>query len=699
MEKNVLILAEKPSVAKDISFALDKTAKNQDGYIEAQNGKMIITYAFGHLYKIADGVMPPTTTEAELPFFPEEFRYEAISSGSKQSRNIKNLLKKVDSVVIATDAGREGELIARLILIESGWTNWEKTYRFWTSEALSEEAVNKGFDNLKPASQFDKYYYSALSRQHSDFVLGLNLSRIASVKGGGRWSIGRVQTPILKIICDRYLERENFKPEEYFVIESLYNKNGESFSGNLILEDKNRFDKDLLEKIFDEVNSLSEHGAKVKSISKEIKKDLPPILHSLTSLQQEANKAFGYTAQQTLDIAQALYETHKVLSYPRTDSNYLSDNDTSMVSEILNKLNYSHLEKNISDNRIFNSQKLTDHHALIPLKDFSGTDKEANVYNLVKKRFLAAFSSPFEYEDQKVITSIGDHNFESTGKKILSVGWMEFYEQKEKFLPVLEENETIKIEEIINHQKWTKPSGHYNDSSILKRMEILNLGTPATRSNIIEKLIKIDYIKRDKKSLVATEKGLELIDKIGSSDVTSPEMTQIWEERLTKVNSASDYDNFLQDIKNLTYDEVTKFKSLDISRKSSPKQISLVKKLSKDKGIALPENFDINDFQSCSVFITEALEKPNVSIGNCEICEDKGGLIDFGKGIKCEKCERVVWKEMSGKKLTQKEIFALFTGKETPLKDLKSKAGKKYSAIYILKEKIEFVSYINQTKK
>ncbi len=694
--ETTLVLTEKPSVAKDIASALDPSAKTQDGFILAKNGQMIITYAFGHLYQIENGIMPPTTAEDDLPFFPEKFKYETTSSGSKQARNIKNLLKGVQKVVIATDAGREGELIARLILIESGWSNWTNTYRFWTSEALSGEAVKKGFNNLKPALQYDNYYYSAISRQHGDFTMGLNLSRIASMKGGGRWSIGRVQTPVLKILCDRHLERDNFKPVEYYIIEALFVKAGFQFPGTLQLPEEEKLSKEKAQNIFERIQK--ENYATVRSVVKDYQKEPAPVLHSLTSLQREANKVFGYTAQQTLDIAQGLYEKYKVLSYPRTDSNYLSDNDQALASEILHKLGHQKLEENIQGNKIFNSKKLTDHHALVPLQDFLAEGKEGNVYGLVKKRFLTTFSSDFEYEKQKVITKVDNYDFVSTGKKILRPGWMVFYETKESLLPALKENETIGIEKIENLQKWTKAPGDFNDSSILKKMETLNLGTPATRAGILEKLIKIDYVKREKKALIATDKGLELIEKIGSSNVTSAELTQEWEEKLLKVSSRSDYEQFLGGIQGFTSSEVAKMKTLEISKKSSPKQIALARKLAKEKGLSLPEKLD--DFQTCSDFITDAIKKPSLSRGNCGMCEQKGELHDIGKGVKCVSCERVVWKEVSGKKLTEKEILDLFSGKEVPLKGLKSKAGKKYAAAYQLKDKqAEFVKYINETKK
>lgn len=693
--ENLLILTEKPSVAKDIAAALDPGATSKEGYISALSGKVIITYAFGHLFKIAGDLMPPTPSVNDLPFFPDKFRYEPTSSGAKQGKNIKNLLKGIEKVVIATDAGREGELIARLILIETGWKNWDNTFRFWTSEALTAPVVKHGFNNLKPASQYDNYYFSAISRQHGDYTLGLNLSRIASIKGGGIWSIGRVQTPVLKILSDRFHERQDFTPLEYHVIEGTFIKSGSSYTGFLILPGDEVISK---EKALDVYLKIKDSGSgTVKSVVSEFHKEQSPVLHSLTSLQREANKIHGYTAQQTLDIAQSLYENHKVLSYPRTDSNYLADNDQHLVSSMLQVLGYKDLKINIPGNKIFDSKKLTDHHALVPLDEFNKEGKELNVYNLVKNRFLAAFSNDFEYEKQKVITTVGDFDFESTGKRILKSGWMVFYEQKEKALPVLSEGEKIKVEKVENLQKWTKPPQDYNDSSILKKMEVLNLGTPATRASILEKLIKIDYIKREKKALIATGKGLELISKINSSDVVSPELTREWEEKLGKISSRRDYDLFLEQIKNFTANEVAKIKVVEIAKKSSAKQLELARKLSKEKGLSLPENLD--EFHCCSEFITRAIKEPGVNVGTCSLCEGNSPLQDIGKGVKCLGCERVVWKEMFGKKMSEKDVLSLFSGKQVSLRNLKSKSGKRFSAIFALKEKVELVQYINDNKK
>lgn len=308
---------------------------------------------------------------------------------------------------------------------------------------------------------------------------------------------------------------------------------------------------------------------------------------------------------------------------------------------------------------------------------------------------MAAFSSDFEYEDQKVTTQISAYEFISKGKKVLRPGWRVFYEAKETLLPAMRENETIGIQKIENLQKWTKAPGEYNDASILKKMEQLNLGTPATRAGILEKLIKVDYLKRDKKALIATQKGRELIQKLQGSDVTSAELTKTWEDKLLSVFNRKDYEEFLKEIQGFTTQEVNKLKKLEVSRGASAKQLALAKKLAKEKGLALPEN--IEDLSVCSAFIEEALDKASVAIGKCGLCD--GDLKDIGKGVKCEKCARIVWKEISGKKLSEKEILSLFTGEEVILKNLKSKAGKAYTAVFKLTEKVELVRYINQTKK
>ena len=688
-----LILTEKPSVARDIATGLTSNFTQKDGFIEADNGETIITHAFGHLYHIDQSIMP---REKELPFFPAHFRYETTSSGGKQARIIKNLLQKAEKVIIATDAGREGELIARLILNQSGWTSYQNTYRFWTSQALSPQVVKANFQSLKPATIFDNYYFSSLSRQHSDFILGLNLSRIASIKGGGIWSVGRVQTPVLRMICDRFQERKNFNPQEYFVIDATFQKGDQSFDGILFFEENDQLSKDISNQIFQELKPyISTENAVVSHILKEEKTEKPPVLHSLTSLQQEANKVYGYTAAETLKIAQSLYETHKALSYPRTDSNFMSNDDQQMVKKILLILDHEDLEKNINGNKIFNSSKLTDHHALVPLQNFQGDGKEQNIFDLVKRRFLAVFSDSFKYEVQKVFIKIESHpyTFISTGKKIIESGWSIFYDQKEKFIPVLAEGEKLNIENIQESQKWTKPPSEFNDSSILKKMENLNLGTPATRSGILEKLVKVGYVERQKKSLVATEKGLELITKINSSQVTSPELTQEWEIKLEKVKDKNDYLHFLDAIKQFTTQEVHRISKLDIKRSASSKQINFAKSLAKQKGISLPEN--IEDFDICKGFIEKAMEMNSKPLLNCQMCSEQGNVIDFGKGFKCESCGRIVWKKVASKTLTETQVKNLFEGQKIQVKGLKSKTGNTFDAELMFKDKeVKIVNYL-----
>jgi DNA topoisomerase-3 len=576
-----LILTEKPSVAQDFAKALKAVKKN--GYFE--NDRYYITYALGHLFEIDDSIANPKWNLDELPIIPERFKYKLKNGG--QFKVIKELLGKSDKVVIATDAGREGELIARIILQQAGWKNWDKTYRFWTSSALTEEVVLEGLRNLKPAKEFDSLYYSALARQHSDWIVGINLTRAVSLKASkGVWSVGRVQTPTLALIVDRDLEIENFKPQEYYVIKGLFNKK-QDYEGMLIVkkvsegkreeeEEDNGSEDDLsgrlnrqqAEKILEELKG--EKTGKVEKVIKKKEYQYSPPLYSLTTLQRDANREYGFSAQDTLSIAQRLYETYKCISYPRTDSEYLSSSNINLVKEVLKVLKREDLIGSVEKvgKRVFDDSKLTDHHAIIPLRPIP---EEANVnerklYELILKRFLAVFYPPFEYERTQVYTKVKNYWFYSTGLKVIKLGFRELYgKPSDKILPDLKEGDIVDVKKLEYERRFTKPPARYTEGSLIKKMEKLGLGTPATRASIIESLKQRGYVVLNKKHLYSTGKGRELISKLRSYDTNlKVEMTSKWEQELEgiykKKLSYKGYQNFLEGVKLMTADEIEKIK-------------------------------------------------------------------------------------------------------------------------------------------
>jgi len=494
--------------------------------------------------------------------------------------------------VVGTDAGREGELIARLILQKAGLKDWSKVYRFWTSSALTPEVIRQELRKLKPAKEYDSLYWCALARQHADFLVGINLTRAVSLRSsGGVWSVGRVQTPTLALVVQRDLEIENFKPKPYWVIKALFSVNGETYEGvwfgkksgggvkeneDVDEEEEEReeeaggvFDYSAVEKILEKLSSARQ--AVVSKVEKKKRVEYPPPLYSLSSLQRDANRELGFSAQKTLDIAQKLYEERKAISYPRSDAEYLSESSVSLVKEVLKRLNREDLVEKVEKvgKRVFDDRKLTDHHAIIPLRDEEEdwADAEKALFGLIKRRFLAAFYEPFIALDTVVITQAAGENFYSKGTTVLQLGYRELYGRpKEKFLPKLEQGQKVEVLKVWSEKRWTKPPPRYTEGMLIKRMEKLSLGTPATRAGIIETLKSRGYLVLNKKHLISTEKGRELIKNLQGSKIVSVEMTSEWEQQLEGIHKNKKgfggYKDFLEKIKVFTKEEVERIKQM-----------------------------------------------------------------------------------------------------------------------------------------
>ena len=567
-----LLLAEKLSQAMDLARGLGEKFERKDGYLEAPS--YIITWAAGHLVELCEpheydpGLQKWSL--GSLPIAPEDFKYRVIPSAKKQFAVVRKMTnrKDVEKLVICTDPAREGELIARLILTHSGWWKREKpTYRFWTSKALTPEAVKEAMKELRPSRDFNRLYDSALARQRADWLVGINATRAFTLAfgNGGVFSVGRVQTPVLRLLVEREKEIENFRPRDYWTVKAFFRVEEGSYVGLWIGEDgegeegSRIFEKAKAEAL---VRTVSGKEGTVLSVKKKRGKEQPPQLFSLTTLQQEANKKLGLTAQQTLDLAQRLYEK-KFLSYPRTESKVLAEDQVEEVKRILSALSgvfpevRGCLNPSKAGKRVFNNAGLTDHHALVPTGKIDALDQlsaqEEKLYELVVRRFIAAFHPPVEYETTTVITGVEGERFISKGRVILNPGWRKVYgNPSDTELPPLKRGQNPRVEKTEAEKKQTKPPSRFTDSALLKAMteawrftedkrwqKILRscsgIGTPATRAGIIETLLQRGYVERRGRNLVPTEKGRFLIEKLGGEQIADVAYTALWEAELDAI--------------------------------------------------------------------------------------------------------------------------------------------------------------------
>ncbi|MEK4244264.1 DNA topoisomerase III [Psychrobacillus sp. FSL K6-2684] len=611
-----IVLAEKPSVARDIAKVL-KCHKKGNGYLEGD--KYIVTWALGHLVTLADpesyDVKYKTWNLDDLPMLPEKLKLTVIKQSSKQFNAVKSQLSRgdVNEIIIATDAGREGELVARWIILKAKVNKPIK--RLWIS-SVTDKAIKDGFANLKPGKDYENLYNAAVARSEADWFLGLNSSRALTTKHNAQLNCGRVQTPTLAIIAAREDEIKNFKPQTYYGIEadtSVVKLTWQDSKGN-----SRSFNKEKIDSI---VKSLGSQDVKVVDTVRKSKKSFAPGLYDLTELQRDANKLFGYSAKETLNIMQKLYELYKVLTYPRTDSRYLSSDIVSTLPErlkacgvgeyrsIVNKI----LTKPIKASKSFvDDSKVSDHHAIIPTEEYVNlsafSDKERKIYDLVVKRFLAVLFPAHEYEQITVHTKIGNEKFIAKGKTVLLAGWKEVYsnryddeeqtdEVKEQILPHLELGQVLKTNLIIQTSGQTTPPARFTEATLLSAMEnptkymetsdkkladtlksTGGLGTVATRADIIDKLFNSFMIeKRGGKDVFITSKGRQLLDLV-PVELRSPATTAEWEQKLELIAKGKlKKEVFINEMKQHTQDIVNeikvsdkKYKHDNISSKTCP---------------------------------------------------------------------------------------------------------------------------------
>lgn len=588
-----VVIAEKPSVARELAKVFGATQK-KNGYIEGKNYSF--TWAFGHLLQLA----PPQDygfygwRVHHLPMLPQKFKlavrkvktkdgFVEDPAVRKQLDTIKMLFDSATEIIVATDAGREGELIFRYIYY---YLKCKKPFRRLWISSQTDAAIKEGFRNLKPGTDYDTLFYSAHCRSESDWLVGMNATQALSISAGNRsvLSLGRVQTPTLAMICARYLETKNFVPQTFYQVSIALNKNGQVFKAMSVDNFKDKAKAQLvLDEVKDVLSGFSNGGA-ITSVDVKPKKEPPPLLHDLSSLQQEANKKKGYTADQTLNILQNLYEG-KLISYPRTGSRYIGDDVFAGVPALIEKFRNhpdfgkpaEFLVNNPLNKRSVNAKKVTDHHAILPTGEaanYLSEDKQA-VYDMIVGRMLESFHKECIKELTRISIESGA-KFVANGTVIRSFGWRSVYNEADEekkdddnaILPKVEAGELLPVEEKALLEKQTKPKPLYNEASLLKALETAGkeiedeelryamkeggLGTPATRASIIETLIKREYIVREKKNLVPSAKGLAVYEVVKDKKIAQAELTGSWEKRLEEIRSGSSVHDFKEEIKAYT---------------------------------------------------------------------------------------------------------------------------------------------------
>ena len=672
------IIAEKPSVARDIARIVGAN-RREDGFLEGAG--YLVTWAFGHLLTLA---MPEqygygAYKAEELPIVPQPFQlmvrqirkgkdFEDDPTALKQLKIIRSCFEKSDQIIVATDAGREGELIFRYIY---GYLGCQKPFhRLWIS-SLTDKAIREGLAQLKAGSAYDALYLAGKARSEADWLVGINASRALSIARRGAYSLGRVQTPTLAMICRRYLEHQGFSSVPFWRLQAFVQKDG------VLLQSTCTEDFATEGEAQTAFATLSRQSSLVAtSVSRKVAAMPPPLLYDLTSLQKEANRQLGYSADKTLSLAQSLYEK-KVTTYPRTGSRYISQDVFEEVDGLLQKFGTS-LPRPLNPHSVDDS-KVTDHHALLPTGEGNAqtlSSDEAAIYQMICARFVAAFAPNAQEERMQIELTDGTHRFVWRGKQILSQGWKAYTSQGEKTqseeseeakeqilaqLPNVQEGENLPLDHGAITQHKTKPKPLFTEATLLSAMENAGreiadtdtrkaisdcgIGTPATRASIIETLLLRDFIRREKKTLLPTEKGLSVYGIVKDQRIANAEMTGNWELALSAIEA----------------------------------------------GKASAEDFStrIKDYTAeiCRELLALQIAQPQYSTYRCPMCgKDTVGI--FPKVAKCksEGCDFHVFREICGITLTEAQTKDLLTTKRTTLiKGFQNKAGKKFNAHLVLR--------------
>lgn len=669
------IIAEKPSVAKDIANVLG-VRERHDGYLSG-NG-YLVTWAFGHLVQLA---MPEAYgytgfRRENLPILPQEFKFvpRQIREGKeyksdpgvlKQLKVIRDVFDRSDRIIVATDAGREGEAIHRYIYNYLGCR--KPCLRLWIS-SLTDRAIREGLENLKPGSDYDNLYHAAEARAVADWEVGLNATQALSIAAGqGIYSLGRVQTPTLMMVCSRYLENKSFTPQTYYQIRVAVEKNGTPFSA--LSEHK----YETLAAVNAALSAVTAAGTvSVSEVEcREVNQE-PPLLYDLTALQKEANGKLGFSADKTLTLAQSLYEKHKVLSYPRTGSRYISEDVFDEIPSRIALLEQypafaacaAFLKGATLNRRSVDDKKVTDHHALIVTECLPGelSEDERKIYDMVAARLLESFSARCTKDVTTVRLTAGNSDFTVKGTVVKFPGWRAVRGEKDEdnddsvTLPALQQGETFPLQSAEPLEKQTKPRPLHTESSLLSAMENCGnsvedadlraglkeagIGTPATRASVIETLFSRDYMRREKKNLVPTEKGLAVYRIVKDKKIADVEMTGQWENALARIETGE-------------MDAAAFRKGIEVYAAQITEELLQVQ-------VAVPSGEQLP----------------------CPKCKS-GRILFYPKVAKCSNvdCPLTVFRDKGGKQLSDKQITELVTkGKTSLIKGFRSRDGKVFDA-------------------
>jgi DNA topoisomerase III len=701
-----LVIAEKPSVGRDLTRVLPGPFSKQEGFLEGPDH--YVTWAVGHLVQLAE---PDEYDDrfkkwrmADLPIVPERFKLVIRDERSKKQMNvIKRLLSRddVSSVVNACDAGREGELIFAYLYEKAG--SRKPVKRLWLN-SMTKEAIKNAFGELRPSTELASLEAAARSRSEADWIVGMNATRAATIRlrsaFDGAVSLGRVQTPTLAILARREQEIRDFVPEPYWVVDASFDPlaepAGRQYDGRYHKGASPRVKS--AEEALAVVEACRGQTGEITKVEKSERKERPPMLYDLTRLQSDASSRYGFTLRRTLAAAQRLYEEHTAITYPRTNSRYLPSD---MIAEIKPIARLVGERREYAEGaqyvlgldvlplaRVINDEKVTDHHAIIPTRaDRHPVDKmsedDRRIYDLVVRRFLAVFHPEAVLENTRVETTVSGHVFRTRGKRILVPGWRAVYgetadvderteddEGREQQLPKLSQGESADVKEVGSERKETQPPRRYSDGTLVTLMETAGklvddeelreamkdsgIGTPATRAAIIERLIQVGYVERDGRALVVTEKGMNVIRLLGEHALTSPGLTGEWEHRLARIEAGEDSrEAFMGDIVKFTEGTVGELDA-------------------KLKGVRIPR----------------------ANLGPCPVCAHD--IIENRKGYSCwarddPGCGFVIWKSKAGKQLPVSVARELIkTGRTAqPVTGFKGRSGRSFRARLALEQNEE----------
>ncbi|WP_404357964.1 DNA topoisomerase III [Cytobacillus firmus] len=675
-----LVLAEKPSVAREIARVLG-CRQSHKSYMEGD--KYIVTWALGHLIELKmpehyDSKYKNWNLE-DLPIIPDQMGLKVMKQTSHQYKAIENLAKRKDvkEIIIATDAGREGELVARWILEKIRWRKTIK--RLWIS-SVTDRAIRDGFQNLKPGKQFEDLYESAVCRAEADWLIGLNVTRALTTKYKDPLSAGRVQTPTLALVMEREKVIQQFVPKEYWTIrahigplEADWEKNGE----------KRIFARETADGVLSKVKGQK---AVIQSINRKEKTEPQPLPYDLTELQRDANKRFGFSAKKTSNVLQKLYEQHKLVTYPRTDSRYLTKDMEATMMDRLHGIAASYKDEvkpilanqgRVLAKRVFNNEKVTDHHAIIPteervhLGDLSPDERK--LYEMILRRFLAIFHNPYKYETIHAAIDVNGETFTARETAVIDLGYRKVERNTEEEtgkqnLKNISKGQSFTLQNAESAAKLTEPPLRYSEADILTQMEKYSLGTPATRAEIIERLLETEALERQNGRLFPTKKGKQLMDLV-NEDLKSPELTAKWEQELEKIaRGKADPKEFLQNIRKQTQSLVSEIKKSDKSYRAHnltgskcPECDSFLKERNtKDGKILVCSNLDCN---------FRKRKDPKLSNRRCPQCRKKMEIHQGKAGayFQCRPCnvvEKAQDKKKAVNKREERKLVQKYTQKE-----------------------------------